>query len=134
MKKIKRMAEGGISELSDAELGRLGSRVQGSSSRGTAKVQLEQFRRGEQFRREQGEEDEKKNVRNRERFMELENALDRGENAAMFMDDIIRHGGGMKRFKAQEYKKGGQIKRMASGGRVRGDGCAIRGKTKGKMV
>jgi hypothetical protein len=31
------------------------------------------------------------------------------------------------------YKKGGLIKK-ASGGRVRGDGCAIRGKTKGKMV
>jgi hypothetical protein len=34
------------------------------------------------------------------------------------------------------YKKGGAVKakKMASGGRVRGDGCAIRGKTKGKMV
>jgi hypothetical protein len=32
------------------------------------------------------------------------------------------------------YKKGGAVKKMASGGRVRGDGCAIRGKTKGKVV
>lgn len=32
------------------------------------------------------------------------------------------------------YKKGGIVKRMASGGAVRGDGCASRGKTKGRMV
>lgn len=31
------------------------------------------------------------------------------------------------------YKKGGLVK-MASGGRVRGDGCAIKGKTKGRIV
>ena len=36
------------------------------------------------------------------------------------------HGAGMK--------KGGQVKRMAKGGVVRGDGCAIRGKTRGKIV
>lgn len=32
------------------------------------------------------------------------------------------------------YKKGGAVKKMASGGRVRGDGCAIKGKTKGRIV
>jgi hypothetical protein len=32
------------------------------------------------------------------------------------------------------YKKGGAVKKMASGGRVRGDGCAIKGRTKGKVV
>jgi hypothetical protein len=36
-------------------------------------------------------------------------------------------------------KKGGSVKKMASGGKVssaskRGDGCAIRGKTKGRMI
>jgi hypothetical protein len=36
-------------------------------------------------------------------------------------------------------KKGGAVKKMASGGKVssasrRGDGCAIRGKTKGRMM
>ena len=35
---------------------------------------------------------------------------------------------------ASGMKKGGQVKRMAKGGVVRGDGCAIRGKTKGKVV
>jgi phage/plasmid-associated DNA primase len=36
-------------------------------------------------------------------------------------------------------KKGGAVKKMASGGKVssaskRADGCAIRGKTKGRMI
>lgn len=32
-------------------------------------------------------------------------------------------------------KKGGKVKRMAGGGSVtRGDGCAARGKTKGRMI
>ena len=31
-------------------------------------------------------------------------------------------------------KKGGMVKKMAKGGMVRGDGCAMRGKTKGKIV
>jgi len=29
---------------------------------------------------------------------------------------------------------GGKVKMMKSGGKVRGDGCAVRGKTKGRMV
>lgn len=32
------------------------------------------------------------------------------------------------------YKRGGGVKKYAKGGSVRGDGCAQRGKTKGKMV
>lgn len=34
------------------------------------------------------------------------------------------------------YKKGGKVKKMAKGGSAssRGDGCAMRGKTRGKMV
>lgn len=32
------------------------------------------------------------------------------------------------------FKKGGKVKKMASGGKVRGDGIAQRGKTKGRMV
>lgn len=34
------------------------------------------------------------------------------------------------------YKKGGKVKKMAGGGSAssRGDGCAMRGKTRGKMV
>lgn len=32
------------------------------------------------------------------------------------------------------YKKGGKVKAYAKGGSVRGDGCAQRGKTKGRMV
>jgi hypothetical protein len=37
---------------------------------------------------------------------------------------------------ATPMKKGGQVKKMASGGSAskRADGCAIRGKTRGKMV
>jgi hypothetical protein len=31
-------------------------------------------------------------------------------------------------------KKGGVVKKMAKGGVTRGDGCATRGKTKGRMV
>lgn len=31
-------------------------------------------------------------------------------------------------------KKGGMVKKMASGGRVRGDGSCSKGKTKGRMV
>jgi hypothetical protein len=33
-----------------------------------------------------------------------------------------------------KYKKGGKVKKMASGGMARGDGLAQRGKTKGRMV
>ena len=29
---------------------------------------------------------------------------------------------------------GGKVKKMAKGGMVRGDGCCVRGKTKGRMV
>ena len=32
------------------------------------------------------------------------------------------------------FKRGGQVKKMAKGGAARGDGCAARGKTKGRMV
>lgn len=39
---------------------------------------------------------------------------------------------GMKR--GGVVKKSMPMKKMASGGRVRGDGCAIKGKTKGRIV
>jgi hypothetical protein len=42
-----------------------------------------------------------------------------------------------KSFKRPEMKKGGVVKKMAAGGSVasrRADGCATRGKTKGRMV
>lgn len=131
MPNVKRMAEGGnISELSDAELNRLGYAAQAAGlTRGVAKTQLEGRRRA----RASDQEDTKKNVYRDQATRELEESLDRGENAAMFMDEIVRSGGGMKRHKAAEYKKGGLVK-MASGGRVRGDGCAIKGKTKGRIV
>ncbi len=32
------------------------------------------------------------------------------------------------------YAKGGKTKAYAKGGSVRGDGCAVKGKTKGRMV
>ncbi len=44
---------------------------------------------------------------------------------------------GMPGFKAKiPFKEGGKVKKMAKGGTAskRGDGCAQRGKTKGKMV
>ena len=130
MPNMKRMAGGGnISELSDAELNRLGYSP-GMSMRGVAKTQLEARRR----HRVSNPEATKKNVYEDEVTRELEESLGRGENAASFMNEIVRSGGGMKKHKAQEYKKGGAVKKMASGGRVRGDGCAIRGKTKGKVV
>jgi len=131
MPNVKRMAGGGnISELSDAELNRLGYAVQGNSMRGLAKTQLESHRR----RRAHDNEPTKRNAFEDQVHKELQESLDRGENAAVFMNEIARSGGGMKKHKAQEYKKGGAVKKMASGGRVRGDGCAIRGKTKGKVV
>lgn len=34
---------------------------------------------------------------------------------------------------AMPMKKGGTIKKMAKGGMARGDGCCMKGKTKGKM-
>ena len=33
-----------------------------------------------------------------------------------------------------KMKKGGEVKKMKHGGVVRGDGCAVKGKTKGRMV
>ena len=35
---------------------------------------------------------------------------------------------------APKMKKGGMVKKYAAGGMTRGDGCATRGKTKGRMV
>ncbi len=51
----------------------------------------------------------------------------RGRDKARFNDDDA------------EFKKGGKVKKMASGGMARsassrGDGCAVRGKTKGRMM
>ncbi len=127
MPNMKRMAGGGnISELSDAELNRLGYSP-GMSMRGRAKVQLES-------RKRMPLDETKESERNLQQTMELQDALDRGENAEIFLRDFNRYGGGMKKHKAQEYKKGGAVKKMASGGRVRGDGCAIKGRTKGKVV
>jgi len=43
-------------------------------------------------------------------------------------------------FNADDFRKGGRVKKMAYGGKVkktgarRGDGCAVRGKTKGRMI
>jgi hypothetical protein len=40
-----------------------------------------------------------------------------------------------KRYGVAEKAKGGKVKKMAKGGKVtRGDGCATKGKTKGRMV
>jgi hypothetical protein len=41
----------------------------------------------------------------------------------------MKHGGGVKKM-----KHGGGVKKMKHGGAVRGDGCAVKGKTKGRMV
>jgi hypothetical protein len=63
------------------------------------------------------------------RNRELRNLLDRN------LPDPTQKG-----FKRPEMKKGGVVKKMASGGAVkssassRADGCAARGKTKGRMV
>ena len=37
------------------------------------------------------------------------------------------------RAKPMGMKKGGAVKKMAKGGMTRGDGCCMKGKTKGKM-
>ena len=43
-------------------------------------------------------------------------------------------------FNVDDYRKGGRVKKMAYGGKVkktgarRGDGCAVRGKTRGRMI
>ena len=39
-----------------------------------------------------------------------------------------------KDYEDAPMKKGGVVKKMAKGGVTRGDGCAVRGKTKGRMV
>jgi len=111
MKKIlpkKKMAEGGnISELSDAELNRLGYAAQaGNSMRGLAKTQLEERRRRRAF----DQEETKRNASEDQATRELEESLGRGENASLFMNEVVRSGGGMKKHKAQEYKKGGMVK------------------------
>lgn len=128
MPKVKRMAEGGnISELSDAELTRLGYAAQDAgSTRGMAKVRLEANRR----RRASNPEVTKRTVYEDMATKELEEALAKG---AVSPSLVGYGGGGMKQHKVAEYKKGGLVK-MASGGRVRGDGCAIKGKTKGRIV
>ena len=41
-------------------------------------------------------------------------------------------GGGMAP-PVMPMKKGGAVKKMAKGGMTRGDGCCMKGKTKGKM-
>ena len=41
---------------------------------------------------------------------------------------------GMKAHEGRRLAKGGACKGYAKGGSVRGDGCAQRGKTKGRMV
>jgi len=135
MKKIfskKKMAEGGnISELSDAELNRLGYSP-GITQRGLAKTQLEASRRGRTV--DQEDTPTKRNAMEDQLTRELEESLRRGDNASVFMREVVRSGGGMKRHKAAEYKKGGMVKKYAAGGMTRGDGCATRGKTKGKMI
>ena len=119
---VKKYQEGGrvnISELSDAELNRLGYSP-GITARGIAKTQLEGRRR----RRASDQEATKRNAYEDEATKELEESLGRGENAAMFMNEIVRSGGGMKKHKAAEYKKGGMVKAkapakmMKSGGKV----------------
>lgn len=56
---------------------------------------------------------------------------DRNNRAARAFDQ--------RRAAGEDYKKGGKVKKMATGGSVkssaskRADGCAIRGKTRGKM-
>jgi hypothetical protein len=105
---VKKYQAGGsvsnMSRLSDAELNRLGYAAQGSSSaRGLAKTQLEQ-------RKRMPLDETKESELNLQRALELQDALDRGENAAMFMNELVRSGGGMKQHKAAEYKKGGLVK------------------------
>jgi len=50
----------------------------------------------------------------------------------------MKHGGGVKKMKhgggVKKMKHGGGVKKMKHGGAVRGDGCAVKGKTKGRMV
>ena len=41
--------------------------------------------------------------------------------------------GATRRMEMQKMACGGPAKKMAKGGSVRGDGCCMKGKTKGKM-
>jgi hypothetical protein len=125
MKKVKKYAQGGMSELSDRELNELGYRVQPHSARGIAKVQLEQ-----RSRRRMPAEDTKQGARELQQLLELKESLDKGENAYLFGNDFIRSGGGMKSQKAAEYKKGGKVTtkpakpvKMQKGGMVPCKGC-----------
>jgi archaeosine-15-forming tRNA-guanine transglycosylase len=61
----------------------------------------------------------------------------RGITGKQFADEANKDIGPKDGFDG--YKKGGKIKKMASGGKVssaskRADGCATKGKTKGKML
>jgi hypothetical protein len=57
------------------------------------------------------------------------------------MANMPQMGGGMaampatmqRRAMPMPMKKGGAVKKMAKGGMTRGDGCCMKGKTKGKM-
>ena len=54
------------------------------------------------------------------------------ENPYMTYEDRVKYLGG-------KYKKGGKVKQMKKGGKVsscskRADGCAVKGKTKGRMI
>jgi hypothetical protein len=56
--------------------------------------------------------------------------LFRDKNVKGMSDDEMSK---MREFKVEENKKGGSVKGMKHGGSVRGDGIAIKGKTKGTM-
>ena len=62
----------------------------------------------------------------------------RGESGGASADALARFNAGKEGYDeaGTPYKKGGKVKKMASGGSAssRADGCAIKGKTKGRMV
>ncbi len=110
---VKKYQAGGsvsnISELSDAELNRLGYAVSEHSNvaaRGLAKTQLESHRR----RRADRQEVTKRDAYDDRQKQELQEALDRGATSPGL---VGYGGGGMKQHKVATYKKGGLVKPKA---------------------
>lgn len=116
--KVKKYANGGLGSLDGmgAGLGGLGAGMAGASVRGAA--------------REMAEEAAMKKGQKQEKSMLDRLGQDAMETARSY-GKLYKEGLGMK--------KGGEVKKHAKGGSVssaskRADGCAIRGKTRGKMV
>jgi hypothetical protein len=86
--------------------------------------------------KEMAREDRYKKIR--ERDMKLfgpNEELTESDKREALNNALLKAGSKIAGAPAKNMKKGGKVKQMKKGGMVkRGDGCAVRGKTKGRMV